>query len=133
MTLLNATQAVPSAAILIYRFLLRAETGIPVDQMAAALAPAPLQPADETTSIFRGTLRTCEEIGLIAIESNRARLHPDLPEIARDPDRGEVRLRHVMRNLILDPRLNEGDIWEGSVGMRDFTRVSRVAARQRPL
>jgi hypothetical protein len=120
-TLLNATDAVPSVLVLIYRFLLHESAPVATERLNALLSPRPLQGGD--TSIFRGTLKTCEEIGLISIADNQVRLHPDLPFGARDPATGECLLRTVVRDLVLAPECNTGDLWDGNTGMRDFTRA----------
>lgn len=127
MALLNPPQILPNVARVIYRSLPVDDQGISRDDLAKAIAPASLprgegaQPGTGSKG-FDDTLTACITVGLVERRDDVLRLHPDLPEAARDRRQREAALVPTMLDLVLDDRVNHG-LWDSTEGARDLTRA----------
>lgn len=110
MSVITEAYAVPSRLIGIYRFLLRAKgQAESLEVIERTLAPESLIRSDEGEGpseregggrdMVRKTLGECVAMGLLQEEDGKVRLHPDLPEQARDPTVAEVTLPATLTRL----------------------------------
>ena len=128
MALLNPPQILPSVARVLFRALQAADGfELPQDELTKSVVPAALprgegaEPGSGSKG-FDDTLYACHMIGLFDRTGDLVRLHPDLPDHARDRRRRDQQLRPLLRDLILRDAMNYG-LWDSTEGTRDFTRA----------
>jgi hypothetical protein len=142
MTVLNLPNAVPSIALVIYRYLRLAGDWVEIGDLEAILSPqtlstgpatdddsddedddtAPDASRDRPRSRVAQTVSLLAEVGLLEESSDKAvRLLPSWSEQAPVDDRSY--LSRVLRELFLAAPLNMPDLWGSDRGTRDFTRA----------
>jgi hypothetical protein len=138
MALLNPPQILPNVARVLFRALQAAEGfELSREELAKAVAPAALPRGEgatpgEGSKGFDDTLSACVTIGLLQRDGDAIRLHPDLPESARDRRRRDNDLQVLMRDLVLRESVNYG-LWDSTEGARDLTRALAWYMAQNPL
>jgi len=81
---------------------------------------------------FDDTLSACLAVGLFDRSGESVRLHPDLPDEARDRRRHDQHFRRVFRDLVLREAANHG-LWDSTEGARDLSRALAWYMAQNPL
>lgn len=140
MALLNPPQILPAVARVLFRELQRAERfELPRAELARVVAPAAVSRRDRDVAStepgskgFDDTVTACLVIGLFDRDGDVIRLHPDLPECARDRGQRDRQFRPLVRDLVLRDALNYG-LWDSSEGARDLTRALAWYLAQNPL
>jgi hypothetical protein len=138
MALLYPPQILPGVARVLFRALQGADGfGLPRAELARSVAPAAL-PRKEGAPVVPGskgfddTLTACLMIGLFDGDGDVIRLHPDLPDHARDRRQRDQYLQPLVRDLVLRDALNYG-LWDSPEGARDLTRALAWYLAQNPL
>jgi hypothetical protein len=138
MALLNPPQILPNVAQVLFRALQAAdEFALSRDDLAKAVAPAALPRGEAArpghgSKGFDDTLFACQTIGLFERDSDVIRLHPDLPDSARDRRIRDSQLPSLIRDLVLAESINRG-VWDSTEGARDLSRALAWYLAQNPL
>ena len=138
MALLFPPEILPNVARTLFRALQAADGfGLSKDELAKSVAPTALPrragtPPGPGTRGFERTLTGCLVIGLFDRDGNVVRLHPDLPDSARDRRHRDEHFRSLVRDLVLRDAMNHG-LWDSSEGARDLTRGLAWYLAQNPL
>src|SRR6266581_2506312 len=105
MALLNPPQILPGVARVLFRALQAADSfALPKAELAKSLAPAALPRGEGAapgpgSKGFDDTLTACLGIGLFDRDGDDIRLHPDLPDNARDRRQRDKHFRSLVRDL----------------------------------
>jgi len=138
MALLNPPETLPGVARVLFRALQAADGfGLPKDELAASVAPAALPRGERAapgpgSRGFDHTLAACLTISLFERDGDVIRLHPGLPDSARDRRRRDQEFRPLVCDLVLADAVNHG-LWDSSEGARDLTRALAFYLAQNPL
>ena len=138
MALLFPPEILPNVARTLFRALQAADDfELPNDDLAKSVAPVSLPrgvgaPPGPGTRGFDNTLTGCLMLGLFERDGDVIRLHPDLPNAARDRRKRDEQFRPLVRDLVLRDAMNYG-LWESSEGARDLTRALAWHLAQNPL
>jgi hypothetical protein len=138
MALLNPPQILPAVARVLFRALQEADGfGLSRADLAKSAAPAALSRGDGSPpgggpTAFDITLTACVAIGLFDRDGEVIRLHPDLPEYARNRRQRDRHFTPMVRELVLRDEVNYG-LWDSAEGARDLTRALAWYLTQNPL
>lgn len=107
------------------------------DDLAKLVAPIALPQGDGAppgpgSKGFNDTLNAGLMIGLFERDGDLVRLHPELPDGARDRRQRDRELPSLIRDLVLREALNH-DLWASTEGARDLTRALAWYLAQNPL
>lgn len=137
MTLINRPNALPSVALVMYRYLSHIAIPVTEQHLTRALSPSSLSadgtPEDDEDDSGDGRVRAVDEtlklltaLGVTTTTKSGVSLAKDV-HTADQSETDIATLRNVLRSKILSRTENGGektDLWDSDKGTRDFTRAA---------
>lgn len=127
MTINNNPNALPSVAVVIYRFLQSRNSPIATEELRRSIAPASVigaEEGDEPSLQLKSTLSLLSTFGAITSDESGHRLSDELGQHKQDQASAGL-LARFLREQFLAPTNNGSDaedLWDSDKGARDFTR-----------